>query len=117
MMKYPPYTIEPSAPPCTACGHQSSWDVIGPEGIALGQSFAEEEGAQDHADSLNQAHALALKLTVGREAIRQVVLDEMASNGLTWIDEPRELKWDGNIEEDVAMSMTLVALVDTKESA
>jgi hypothetical protein len=52
-----PYTVEPDDSSfCVNCGTGRMWDVIGPDGVALGMSFGIESDAEDLADNLSRAY-------------------------------------------------------------
>lgn len=57
-----PYRIEVDEERCQHCLRGATWNVIGPDGIALGVSYMEEDDAQDMATMLTNAHNLALEL-------------------------------------------------------
>ncbi len=50
-----PYFIEVDQQGCSKCNAGRSWNVVGPDGVALSTSYMEEEDAQDLADDLNDA--------------------------------------------------------------
>jgi len=50
-----PYFVEPSGDGCSQCGHDRHWDVVGPDGVALGTSFGDMEEAEDIADWMSRA--------------------------------------------------------------
>lgn len=69
-----PYKVEPDEEGCAHCGRGKTWVVVGPDGVALGESWGlDADGEepcepQELADLLNRAHALALEsLSGGRE--------------------------------------------------
>ena len=49
-----PYFLE-AHDTCPKCG-VLGWDIIGPDGAALGQWFEDEEHAEDFCESLNDAY-------------------------------------------------------------
>lgn len=51
-----PYFVEVNNDGCSRCGHDRTWTVVGPDGVALGQSWVDEDDAQDVADWLNEAY-------------------------------------------------------------
>lgn len=51
-----PYTVERGDWPCADCGRGGTWDVVGPDGVALGISFGDEQHAHDRADELSRAY-------------------------------------------------------------
>lgn len=53
----PAYTVEPVKPACSECGADHGFDVIGPDGVALGTTFGDMESAEYMADDLNSAYA------------------------------------------------------------
>lgn len=51
-----PYFVEVDANGCGHCGAGRQWTVVGPDGVAIGQSFEDEEIADDIASYMNQAY-------------------------------------------------------------
>ena len=51
-----PYFIEVCENGCSKCGADRTWDVIGPDGVALSQSYHDEEDASWLAEQLNDAY-------------------------------------------------------------
>jgi hypothetical protein len=54
------YTVEPEGKACKYCGLGEMWDVIGPDGVALGTSFGDKESAEDYATDMDSAYKAAL---------------------------------------------------------
>lgn len=53
----PPYVVEVEQNGCEHCGQNKYWTVVfTPEDVALGQSWGEEEAAEDVASMLNDAY-------------------------------------------------------------
>lgn len=52
-----PYEVSDSDTACAHCGAGQRWDVIGPDGVAVGISFADEAEAHETAGMLNHAFA------------------------------------------------------------
>ena len=50
-----PYTVEVDKPGCDHCGTGCQWTVVGPDDVAIGQSFEDKELADDIADYMNMA--------------------------------------------------------------
>jgi hypothetical protein len=50
-----PYFIEVDSGGCERCAGGKTWTVIGPDGVAIGQSWEDEDHAADVADLMNQA--------------------------------------------------------------
>lgn len=52
-----PYTVESdNSDECPYCLHGCKFDVIGPDGVALGVTFDDYDDARDHADGLSRAY-------------------------------------------------------------
>ncbi len=49
-----PFFVEVEKNGCELCGHGKQWTVVGPDGVAIGQSFEDEELAADIAEYMNQ---------------------------------------------------------------
>jgi hypothetical protein len=58
-----PYRVEQDEPMCTCCLRGATWNVIQPNGVALGVAYDDEDEAREVADMLNRAHGLALSLS------------------------------------------------------
>lgn len=54
------YTVEPEGKACPHCGLGEMWDVIGPDGVALGTSFGDKLSAEEYAEDLDGAYKSAL---------------------------------------------------------
>lgn len=52
-----PYFTEVDNNGCSHCGSGRTWNVIGPDGVALSTSYEDEDAAIDLADMLNEAFA------------------------------------------------------------
>lgn len=52
------YKVKLDRAACTACGEGTLWTVVGPDGVAIGQSFADEVDAEETAGMLNAAYEL-----------------------------------------------------------
>lgn len=50
-----PYFVEVDNNGCEKCGAGKTWTVVGPDGVAQGQSFENVEDAEALADALNGA--------------------------------------------------------------
>lgn len=46
---------------CGCCGRGAMWDVVGPDGIALGRSFGGKDEAEDYARDLSFAYEAGRK--------------------------------------------------------
>lgn len=62
------YRVEPAAPACVGCGRNHGWDVIGPDGFALGVTFDDREKAEQFADDMNSAYAKGREAGLAAEA-------------------------------------------------
>jgi DNA-directed RNA polymerase subunit RPC12/RpoP len=52
-----PYTVEvDDRETCPHCGSKRVWNVVGPDGVALGVSFGDKEDANEVADDLSRAY-------------------------------------------------------------
>ena len=63
-----PYFIEVDTNGCAHCGARRTWTIVGPDDVAIGRSFEDEESASDLAEDMNRAYwqgvEAALKLWV-----------------------------------------------------
>jgi len=50
------YQIEVDDPGCAGCGARRAWTITGPDGVAIGTSWLDEECAQDICDLMNMAY-------------------------------------------------------------
>jgi hypothetical protein len=51
-----PFRVEVDKGGCERCGHGTQWTVVGPDDVAIGQSFEDEELADDIAEYMNQGY-------------------------------------------------------------
>lgn len=52
-----PYFVEVDSNGCGHCGAGRTYTVIGPDGVAAGTSWENEEDADAYADAMNEAYA------------------------------------------------------------
>jgi len=65
-MKKKPYYVEQGNTGCYACNKGITWDIIDPNGVALGQSWGDKDEAEWIAEQLSYAYEFGLKR--GRES-------------------------------------------------
>lgn len=53
-----PYFLEVGENGCVKCGHNKTWDIIQPDGVALATTYGDYEEAEEICDMLNIAYAL-----------------------------------------------------------
>jgi hypothetical protein len=51
----PAYRVEAESTPCAHCGNGGTWNVVGPDDMALGIIFTVQEDADDVAEQMNIA--------------------------------------------------------------
>lgn len=51
-----PYFIEVDTSGCQHCGAKRTWTIVGPDDVAIGRSFEDEETARDLAADMNTAY-------------------------------------------------------------
>ena len=56
MSDRPAYFVEVDREGCLTCKHGTLWTVVGPDDVAIAQSYVEIDDAQDMADMLNRAY-------------------------------------------------------------
>jgi hypothetical protein len=61
-----PYNVEWECDGCSFCHHGRMYTVVGPDDVAIGQSFGDEEDAGDIAGYMNQAHEGGCKDYISR---------------------------------------------------
>lgn len=49
------YTVEVDVGGCEHCGAGKTWTVMQPDGVAIGRSFHDRDGAEDLCELLNAA--------------------------------------------------------------
>lgn len=49
-----PFRVEVEKAGCERCGHGTQWTVVGPNEVAISQSFEDQELAEDIAEYMNQ---------------------------------------------------------------
>lgn len=54
-----PYTVEVEQNGCERCGSGREWVVVGPDGIALGQTWSDKNEADELAERMNEAREFA----------------------------------------------------------
>jgi hypothetical protein len=52
------YTVEYGNKPCEHCGIGGTWDIVGPDGVAIGVSFGDKDDAEEWAGTLSHAYEL-----------------------------------------------------------
>jgi hypothetical protein len=55
-VKDEPFFVEVDVNGCDRCGHGKQWTVVGPDGVQIGQSFEDEELAEEIACYMNQGY-------------------------------------------------------------
>jgi hypothetical protein len=61
-MDAPCYKVEiDDSRACDHCSSGAYWDIVGPDGVALGRSFGDPEDAEDVAEDLNRAREAAIR--------------------------------------------------------
>lgn len=63
-----PYRPEIDQPSCDHCGRGATWHVVGPNNVADGRSWENEDDAEDLAAALNEAYRRALGDAAARNA-------------------------------------------------
>lgn len=56
-MQTKPFFVEPEKDGCRRCGSGKSWNVIGPDDVALSTTFDDEDDAVHHAEILTEAYS------------------------------------------------------------
>lgn len=51
-----PYRVEVDKDGCETCGHGRMWTIVGPDNVALGESWGDKEFVDDIAQLLNEAY-------------------------------------------------------------
>jgi predicted regulator of Ras-like GTPase activity (Roadblock/LC7/MglB family) len=59
MSEHDAYAVEVDQLGCKTCGHGRTWTVVGPDGVAIGQSFEDHADAEDLAALLSHVHDAA----------------------------------------------------------
>ena len=50
------FRVEVEESGCERCGHGTQWTVVGPDDVAISQSFEDQELAEDIAEYMNQGY-------------------------------------------------------------
>lgn len=111
----PPYTVEPAGDNCGHCGREH-YDIVGPDGVALGHSFSNRCDADEEAAELNRAFTRGVASNNG---IAEAVLSAALEHGVTWDANSRTIGHDpseGFAELEDALATTLVHLIDLPRS-
>lgn len=88
-----PYFVEVDLNGCAECGAGRHWTVVGPDGVAIGRSFADEEFTSSLADDLNAAYF------AGRSAAPPDQTESAAEKEL-----PEEPEWSSGPSEDAIVT-------------
>jgi len=95
------------------CAHDTQWDIVGPDGAALGQSWGDHAFVSDLCDELNDAYAKGRASLVGGPQDELPPLDENTMRGPAWqalydrfneLPVPQERVWE--IQADLTSALS-----------
>lgn len=76
-----PYFVAVGETGCSGCGAGRTYTVIGPDGVAIGPSWEEEDEAADHASRLNEAFYMGIQKLDDTEAERDQKAEQIVELG------------------------------------
>jgi hypothetical protein len=72
------YRVEVDTEGCAHCAGNRTWTIVGPDGVAIGSSWGDEEFAGDVADLMNMAYDAGKESELAQVELYQVQLQDAA---------------------------------------